>query len=399
VGVFVKAAGTWTEIAASKALINWAKVSGGTVTTYTAGDGAVMEVHTFTDNGAITVDEPGYANILLCGGGGSSWSGGTYGPAGGGSVIERLASMPSGSLAVTVGKHPGSGAGANGTPSIISGVAEAMGGGGGFSTSYQNGYGVAGGYIGYAGGGAGGRVGTAADSQKGLRSTISGIEVEYGKGGGVGVPATGIGAGGGQHGTYGGTNGIVIVAVQQTPPTVSGVAASGGAENDYTGDGSNGVLGQRYRVHRFTANGTLSVSQGGTIKYLVVGAGGGSNSPYTGNGGDVKDGSMAIVPGAMPVVVGLGGVDTNATGGPSSLGSILTSIATFCPSDVRATGAGGTVAAPNTGLTSRITGTAVEYARAGMESPPVNSGSGRHPNAGILPGASGCVIVRYEIGG
>ena len=371
-GVFVKAAGTWTEIAASKALINWAKVSGGTVTTYTDAAGAVMEVHTFTGNGSLEVLEPGYAEVLVCGAG--MYASGTAHPQPG-QVRTGLHALPSGTTAVTVGQPVGNdeipGSSSLGT---VLGVpmgtytinADSMRGQGGVS------------------------MGT--DKLIGLTSKITGTAVAYGRAdGGTGPGAT--------SRTNPGGSGTVIVAVQQTPPTVSGVAASGGAENDYTGDGTNGVLGQRYRVHRFTANGTLSVSQGGTIKYLVVGAGGGSNSPYTGNGGDVKDGSMAIVPGAMPVVVGLGGVDTNATGGPSSLGSILTSIATFCPSDVRATGAGGTVAAPNTGLTSRITGTAVEYARAGMESPPVNSGSGRHPNAGILPGASGCVIVRYEIGG
>jgi len=384
VGVFVKAAGTWTEIAASKALINWAKVSGGTVTTYTAGDGAVMEVHTFTDNGAITVDEPGYANILLCGGGGSSWSGGTYGPAGGGSVIERLASMPSGSLAVTVGKHPGSGAGANGTPSIISGVAEAMGGGGGFSTSYQNGYGVAGGYIGYAGGGAGGRVGTAADSQKGLRSTISGIEVEYGKGGGVGVPATGIGTGGGQHGTYGGTNGIVIVAVQQTPPTVSGVAASGGAENDYTGDGTNGVLGQRYRVHTFTAAGSLVVAQGGRADVLIAsgGSGGSGNARGIGN---VWEGITDLGVGTYPVAVGTGGV-VGQYGPGSSLGTIATQPSYFADVSFPLPAA----------VSSNISGTVQQYGRPNVAVVRANSGDGGQNGTA---GANGVVIVRYEIGG
>ena len=57
-----------------------------------------------------------------------------------------------------------------------------------------------------------------------------------------------------------GGSGIVIVRTITSNSRPGTVVASGGTETTFTGDGSNGDLGQEYKVHTFTSDGTLSVS-------------------------------------------------------------------------------------------------------------------------------------------
>lgn len=86
--------------------VTWAKVSGGTVTTYAKPDGSVMEVHTFTSSGDLIVQEDGYAEVLVVGGGGS---GGRYanlyagGGGGAGEVCHGNYLLPVGNVPVIVG--------------------------------------------------------------------------------------------------------------------------------------------------------------------------------------------------------------------------------------------------------------------------------------------------------
>ena len=60
-----------------------------------------------------------------------------------------------------------------------------------------------------------------------------------------------------------------------TPP----VSATGGTETTIT-DG-----GVTYRVHTFTSSGTLTVTSGGDVEYLVVAGGGGGGKGAYGGGG------------------------------------------------------------------------------------------------------------------
>lgn len=286
----------------------WATVTGGTVTTYMKPDGSQMEVHTFTANGTLTVDTAGYADVLLVGGGsGYLTVSGFAANGGGGDIISGVRPLPSGTLAVVVGQGGASTtafATSLGTPSSVgSGLATAVGG-------YNTGAG-----------------GTVAARGTGWSSSISGSAQVYGAGN-VASPRSSFGEGGN---VGNGTAGIVIVAVQTIPPTVSGVVASGGTESTYVGNGTNGVLGQSYKVHSFLANGTLTVTQGGVCDVLVVGGGGGAGNSYgcPGGGGGVIARAVSLTTlGAIPVTVGVGGTAPNASaaggnGGQSSFEGII----------------------------------------------------------------------------
>jgi hypothetical protein len=83
------------------------------------------------------------------------------------------------------------------------------------------------------------------------------------------------------------------------------VASGGNSTNDVGG----------YRIHLFTniAGGTLNVTQGGSVEYLVVGGGGGGGIGFGAGGGagGYREGFMSLTNGPYPVVVGDGGA-----GGP-----------------------------------------------------------------------------------
>lgn len=299
----VKVDGAWRQIGGGGASgVPWAKVTGGTVTTYTKPDGSVMEVHTFTANGTLDVVTPGYADVLLVGGG-SGGTGGTYGN--GGDVRAGLWALPSGAHAVAVAP-----AGASGPLSSASSIGTLLRAAQVWVSPADLGYGVGAGAV-YTGSA------PYADTAKGYTSDITGAMVEYGKAGsgssGAGAPNTG---NGGANGTTGGS-GVVIVAVQKSPPTVSGIVATGGTVTEFTGDGVNGVLGQRYRVHTFTASGSLDVTQGGACDLLVVGGGGAggftanAQSNVGGGGGGsrpVRVNRVLLSAGSNPVEVGEGAV-------------------------------------------------------------------------------------------
>ena len=104
---------------------------------------------------------------------------------------------------------------------------------------------------------------------------------------------------------------------------VGGITATGGAVNDYT-DGST-----IYRSHTFVGSGTFSVdsvgSLGGTIDYLLVGAGGANN---VGSGGGTGGGAGALIYKegvsvsdtnySVVIGAGQGGVNSRMTSGGNS---------------------------------------------------------------------------------
>ena len=82
------------------------------------------------------------------------------------------------------------------------------------------------------------------------------------------------------------------------------VAATGGTTNDIEQDGD------WWRVHTFTSDGMLDVTQGGAVEYLIVGGGGGGGSRHGGGGGagGILLGSTTLSEGEKPIAIGAGGL-------------------------------------------------------------------------------------------
>jgi len=131
--------------------------------------------------------------------------------------------------------------------------------------------------------------------------------------------------------------GIVIQPVQGE------VSATGGTESTITVDGVD------YRVHTFTSSGTLTVTEGGEVEYLVVGGGGGGGGIPNASGGSAGGGGgggyrcsvagessgggasaespLTVTAQQYTVTVGSGGAggvgaQLGSSGGSSSFGSI-----------------------------------------------------------------------------
>jgi hypothetical protein len=172
----------------------------------------------------------------------------------------------------------------------------------------------------------------------------------------------------------------------------SWAVASGGTESTIT-DG-----GKSWKVHKFTGNGTLTVSQAGQVEVLIVGGGAGGHASFYGNAGDVIRGVFDLPAAAHAITVGVGGNDASgdATGMPSKIGTVLaSSVARLAAAPAHATGAAGTSGAASvTGLSSSIDGTARTYAAAGSGAVAANTGNGSVNN---VPGSTGVVIVRYQV--
>jgi hypothetical protein len=411
------------EIANAGGGMAWAEVTGGTVTTYTAPTGATMEVHTFLAGSTLIVGKAGFAELLLVGGGGGYWS---AMEGGGGDVLRGLFALPAGSLPVVIGTG-----GAN-TPGMIPP---------GTDTTRMTKYGKpssVGDFTTARGGDfAGAAGGIGANLYTGYLSTIAGgAAVEYGKAG-VTSPAANTG-----HGSANGVGatGIVVVAVQKTPPVlgVSGVVATGGTESTYTGDGTNGVLGQKYKVHRFTAGGSLVVTSGGVVDLLLAGAGAGGSGNGSvggcgGGGGEVWEAARTLTVGTYVVALGAAGA-RGVVGGNGSPGGITSMVKAPEVHQARsgaggvANGAGGAsgngytasgtssggagAAAPNVagagglGRTSYLTGAAVVLGAGGngnsaggdAAANTANGGVGRPTGGNVgAVGGSGVVVVRYTV--
>ena len=193
--------------------ISWAVVTGGTVTEYTHPEYGVMEVHKFTAAGTLTVDTPGFARVLIVGGGmaGNGSSGQAAGSGGG--AHDSYQELTAGAIAVTVGAAAGWNANAGQSSlgalsiggAITSGLTAPKRGGGGLAISAG----------GFAGGGAMGD-GNATTGGLGLTSDITGASVIYGKGGNkTGTTSAPANTGGGGDGGGSGAAGVVIVAVKK----------------------------------------------------------------------------------------------------------------------------------------------------------------------------------------
>lgn len=365
-GVHVKVAGAWQEI-----------TDGGGVN---VGNTYVP----FTASGSVIVpDGVTEIDVLAVGAGG----GGNYGSAGYGAVPAKHTKTvtPGESLTVVVGGSTA--VGATGAESSVTGSFGKVAGAGGASGS-PAGRGANGTYVPVWGwfGGNGGTSGYVG----GYPGGGNGYDLDATGAGGQAVANTGGGGGGagGGPGAGMGASGFVGIVFKSAPLAVADVPwakVTGGTVTEYTKPD-----GAVMEVHTFTANGSLTVVEPGYADVLLVGGGSG-NSGASGMAGDILRGLHALPAGAQSVAVGVGADGNDATGRPSSLGSLVTSVSRPALSTDGTVGAGGTMANYQLGYTSSITGAPVVYATANGPATP-NSGNGRAGNVGM----AGVVIVAVQ---
>jgi hypothetical protein len=292
-GLYTKIAGAWQEIGvdAGGSSMKWAKVSGGTVTEYTKADGSVMQVHTFTANGTLSVDSPGYAEVFMISAGGPGWN-----HAGaGGRVREGIFSLPLGAQQVVVGQ--GVGGDPNNGPGI--GAASNLGAISSGSASQHV------------------SSGTTDSTTRATQytSSITGTPVTYGRYGSDGTRRANRGDGGWAGDNSAGSAGIVIVAVQKSAP----VPIGGEAVISNTPTGQYTDADGTWKYLQMTANTVVNVTQYGYVDCLVVaGGGGGGNDGYAwgppgrgagggGAGGVRKFDRVVIDADILDVSIGAGG--------------------------------------------------------------------------------------------
>ena len=185
--------------------------------TYTDG-GVNYKYITFTGTGSITIDQAGFADMLVVGGGGGGGSEYAGGGGAGGNLVASGVYLPSGSNTVTVGAGGYSVGSAASGGSGESGLGNRGGGSGSFS-------GGGGGGAKYSGG--------LSDAGNGLANSITGTSVtRAGGGGGMSQSSSTGGTGGGGAGAISsgaGTNG--------TPNT------GGGGGGSHAATGANGGSG------------------------------------------------------------------------------------------------------------------------------------------------------------
>lgn len=176
---------TAIEKIAAEAGIQWAVVSGGTVTEYIHPTYGLMEVHTFNGNGSLVCSAGGQAEVLVVGAGANA-NGSYYGN--GGDVRDGMRTLPAGTHAIVVG------AAADGSGSQLGAVLKSAYSGIGFGLGFVQG----------AGSTSGGDV-------TGYTSSITGTPLEYGRA----AQTTAIANRG--YGGYNapGSSGVVIVAVKK----------------------------------------------------------------------------------------------------------------------------------------------------------------------------------------
>ena len=256
----------WAPFSGAVSAANFTDTATGTYT-----DGGVNYKYlTFTGTGSVTIDEAGFADVLVVagGGGGSAGSNGGNSGGGGGGVINESLYLTARTYAITIGS--GGAVTVNGNPSGIgffaavggaggpngnglSGKAGGSGSGGqevsgaagtGFPNQGNNGGAGSGSTnAGGGGGGAGGAgvssaVNIAGNGGVGVLSSITGTATFYAGGGGGSVYAGGTrglgGSGGGGNGGNSGTSGSAGTA---------NTGGGGGSEDQATGyAGGSGIV-------------------------------------------------------------------------------------------------------------------------------------------------------------
>jgi hypothetical protein len=221
---------------------------------------------TFTSSGTLTVTTAGFADIVVCGGGGGA-SGGNGGAGGAGGVLQVTnAYLPVGTLTITVGAGGAGGvnAGQSGSTTRLSDYYSPGGGGGA------------------AGGDAGGNGGSGGGGKNG--GAGGGGISPIGNNGGLGVASGAFGSGGG------------------------GGAGAVGAPGT-TGGGGNGGAGVNVTLAGTTPTGAYVAGN------YALGGGGGGGTSSGGTAGTASDGGGAGSPSANPATNGTANTGGGAGGG------------------------------------------------------------------------------------
>ena len=152
--------------------------------------------------------------------------------------------------------------------------------------------------------------------------------------------------------------------VMEEPPVAEMIASGGNTDAQ--------ISGTQFKKHVFTSSGTLTVTQGGLVEYLVVGGGGGGGGNYGGGGGagGFHTGFLQVTAGSYSVTVGAGGAGGNRTGSTSGLDGATGSNSVF--HTITSLGGGG--------------GGATDSAEAGL---PGGSGGGSRYGGAVGAGTSG----------
>ena len=118
--------------------------------------------------------------------------------------------------------------------------------------------------------------------------------------------------------------------------TVTGEALTLNGGDLVVATGGTATTYGAYEIHTFTSSGTLTVSDGGSLDYLVVGGGGGGGgqSGGGGGGGEFRTGSFSVAPDEIFTVTrgaggGVNGNDRGSNGVTSSLISGSNSVSAF----------------------------------------------------------------------
>ena len=118
--------------------------------------------------------------------------------------------------------------------------------------------------------------------------------------------------------------------------TVTGEALTLNGGDLVVATGGTATTSGAYEIHTFTSSGTLTVSDGGSLDYLVVGGGGGGGgqSGGGGGGGEFRTGSFSVAPDEIFTVTrgaggGVNGNDRGSNGVTSSLISGSNSVSAF----------------------------------------------------------------------
>ena len=174
--------------------------------------------------------------------------------------------------------------------------------------------------------------------------------------------------------------------VMEEPPVAEMIASGGNTDAQ--------ISGTQFHNHIFTADGTLTVTQGGYVEYLVVGGGGGGGSRQnsTGGGGGAggfRTGFLQVPKGTYNITVGAGGAISGTTGqGNDGAASVFH---TITASGGGGGGFGASVGRPSQGLANG-SGGGGGYDSAG-------GAGGDYGNNGGAGGSSGAGLAHSSGGG
>ena len=270
----------------------------GSVAGSSGGNGSASSIFGFSANGG-GGGGGGTASLIPpnsggSGGGGAGSNGALSGRTSGGAGTAGQGNTGGqGGMTGATGRGAGGGGGAGSVGSNSAESANGPGGAGGTGLSNS----ISGSSLFYAGGGGGG--GGVAASSGGTAVGGSGVGGNgTGSSGTNGMDGRGGGGGGAGFGAISGNGGSGVVIVRYpinsitSRPVSPPIYATGGTTSTYTGNGTNGALGQIYKIHAFKSVGSSSLvvnyaPAGSSIDYLVVAGGGG------GGGGDVGAGGGA----------------------------------------------------------------------------------------------------------